>query len=96
MAVCDRDDNAQRMRCGQLWQRMHLWTTLHELAMQPLNQMCERADREWQLGLEPVFNRALYDLVGSNDWFGIMPFRLGYPTRSALASPRRSVQEVLL
>jgi hypothetical protein len=25
-----------------------------------------------------------------------MPFRLGYPTRSALASPRRSVQEVLL
>ena len=96
IAVRDQDDNAQRLRCGQFWQRMHLWATLHELAMQPLNQMCERADREWQLGLEPVFNRALYDLVGSNDWFGIMPFRLGYPTRSALASPRRSVQEVLL
>ena len=64
--------------------------------MQPLNQMCERADRERQLGLDPVFGRALYDLVGSNDWNGIMPFRLGYPTRSALASPRRSVQEVLL
>jgi hypothetical protein len=45
--------------------------------------------------LEPVFGRALYDLVGSNDWYGIMPFRLGYPTRSALASPRRSVQESL-
>ena len=76
--------------------RMHLWATLHELAMQPLNQMCERADRERQLELEPVFSRALYDLVGSNDWFGIMRFRLGYATRSALASPRRSFQEVLL
>ena len=96
IAVRDQDDNAQRMRCGQLWQRMHLWATLHELAMQPLNQMCERADRERQLGSEPVFGRAVYDLVGINDWHGIMPFRLGYPTRSALASPRRSVQEVLL
>ena len=96
IAVRDQDDNTQRMRCGQLWQRLHLWATLHELAMQPLNQMCERADRERQLGSEPVFGRALYDLIGSNDWHGIMPFRLGYPTRLALASPRRSVQEVLL
>jgi hypothetical protein len=96
IAVRDQDDNAQRMRCGHLWQRMHLWATLHELAMQPLNQMCERADRERQLGLEPVFGRALYVLVGSNDWYGIMPFRLGCPTRPALASPRRSFQEVLL
>ena len=96
IAVRDQNDDAQRMRCGQLWQRMHLWATLHELAMQPLNQMCERADRERQLGSKPVFSRALFDLVGSNDWHGIMPFRLGYPTRSALASPRRSVQEVLL
>jgi hypothetical protein len=96
IAVRDQDDNAQRMRCGQLWQRMHLWATLHELAMQPLNQMCERADRERQLGLVPIFGRALYDLIGSNDWYGIMPFRLGYPTWSALASPRRSVKEVLL
>jgi hypothetical protein len=95
IAVRDQDDNTQRMRCGQLWQRLHLWATLHELAMQPLNQMCERADRERQLGSEPVFGRALYDLIGSNDWYGIMPFRLGYPTRVALASPRRSVQEVL-
>jgi hypothetical protein len=41
IAVRDQDSNAQRMRCGQLWQRMHLWATLHEFAMQPLNQMCE-------------------------------------------------------
>jgi len=96
IAVRDQDSNAQRMRCGQLWQRMHLWATLHEFAMQPLNQMCERADRERQLRLEPVFGRALYDLVGSKDWYGIMPFRLRCPTRPALASPRRFFQEVLL
>jgi Alcohol dehydrogenase GroES-like domain len=49
-----------------------------------------------QLGSEPVFGRALCDLISSDDWYGIVPFRLGYPTRLALASPRRSVQEVLL
>jgi hypothetical protein len=80
IAVRDQDDNIQRMRCGQFWQWMHLWATLHELAMQPLNQMCERAVCERQLGSEPVFGRALYDLIGSNDWHGTMPFRLGYPT----------------
>lgn len=96
IAVRDQNDNKQRMSCGQLWQRMHLWATLHELAMQPLNQMCERADRERQRGIDPVFGRALRDLTDSEDWQGIMPFRLGYPTRPALPSPRRSVHEVLL
>jgi hypothetical protein len=96
IAVRDQDDNAQRMRCGQLWQRMHLWATSRGLAMQPLNQMCERADRERQRGLDSPFGRDLRALAGGDDWQGIMPFRLGYPTRSALASPRRSAQEVSL
>jgi hypothetical protein len=95
IAVRNQDDNAQRMGCGRLWQRMHLWATLHGLAMQPLNQMCERADRERQLGLEPRFGRALRELTGSDEWHGIMPFRIGYPLRQARLSPRRSVQEVL-
>jgi hypothetical protein len=67
MAVRDQDDNAQRMRCGQLWQRMHLWATVHELGMQPLNQMCERADRERQQGIDAVFGWALHDLTGTDD-----------------------------
>ncbi|MBA3869292.1 MAG: hypothetical protein H0X30_09065 [Anaerolineae bacterium] len=96
IAVHDQKDNVQRMHAGQLWQRMHLWATVHELGMQPLNQMCERADRERQQRIDPVFGRALRDLTGSDDWQGIMPFRLGYPTRTGLASPRRSIQEVLL
>ena len=96
IAVHDQTDNVQRMHGGQLWQRMHLWATVHEIAMQPLNQMCERADRERQQGIDSVFGRALRDLTGSDDWQGIMPFRIGYPTRTASASPRRSLQEVLL
>jgi hypothetical protein len=96
IAVRNQDDNAQRMHCGQLWQRMHLWATVRGLAMQPLNQMCERADRERQQGIDAVFGRALRDLTGSDDWQGIMPFRIGYPTRTAQPSPRRSIQEVLV
>jgi hypothetical protein len=75
---------------------MHLWATVHEFAMQPPNQMCERADRERQQGIDAVFVRVLRDLTGNDDWQGIMPFRIGYPTRSAFASPRRSIQEVLV
>lgn len=89
ISVRDQSNNIQRIRCGQLWQRIDLWATLHELAMQPLNQMCERADRERQWGIDPIFGRALRELTGSDDWQGIMPFRLGYPTRPALPSPRR-------
>jgi hypothetical protein len=95
IALNDEDDNAQRMKAGQLWQRMHLWATLHGLVMQPLNQMCERADRERQLGLDASFGRALRDLVGNADQHAVMMFRAGYPLRRALPSPRRAVDDVL-
>ena len=95
IALNDQDDNAQRMQAGRLWQRMHLWATLHGLAMQPINQMCERADRERQLGLDASFGRALRDLVGSDDRHAVMMFRAGYPLRQALPSPRRAVNDVL-
>jgi len=96
IAARDPHDHAQRMGCGRLWQRMQLWATTQGIAMQPLNQMCERADREFQKGLDPVFGRALRGLTGSDEWTGIMPFRVGYPTRTARLSPRRSFDEVQL
>lgn len=61
--------------------------------MQPLNQMCERADREVQLGILPVFGKAIADLLSDKTWHGIMPFRIGYPTQDALLSPRRGGSE---
>lgn len=54
--------------------------------MQPLNQMCERAERERQLGLDPQFGRALSELPGGDEWQGLMPFRAGYPLRQGQPS----------
>ncbi len=100
LAVPDGMDNAdvifrQRLNCGRAWQRMHLWSTTQGLAMQPLNQMCERDDRERQLGLVPVIGDAVRGLVGEAGWHAIMPFRVGYPTGEALPSPRRGLSDVI-
>lgn len=95
LAVHDGMDNSQRLQCGQTWQRIHLWATTQGLAMQPLNQMCERADREVQLGIEPEFGNAIAGLIEDKTWTGIMPFRMGYPTLDALPSPRRGLDRVV-
>ena len=68
LAVPDGMDFTQRLQCGQIWQRIHLWGTTQGLAMQPLNQMCERADRERQLGITPVIGNAVADLIGDDQW----------------------------
>jgi hypothetical protein len=94
LAVRNQDDPSQRMRCGRMWQRMHLWAALHGMAMQPLNQMPERAAREDVLGMEPKFGNVLQELTGGPEWQALMVFRAGYPTAEALPSPRRSVEEV--
>lgn len=96
LAVRNNHDNAQRMQGGRLWQRMHLWATNQGIAMQPLNQMPERADREASLGSEPRFGNALQELIGNSAWQALMPFRLGYPQVPALPSPRRDASQVLL
>ena len=95
LVVRDANDAAQRLRGGRLWQRMQLWGTTKGLAMQPLNQPAERADREQQLGIEPRFGRALAELVGDPAWHALMPFRLGYPTLPGRPSPRRDAADVL-
>jgi hypothetical protein len=92
----DALDNSNRVQGGRLWQRMHLWAETKGIAMQPLNQLPERADREHRLGIEPRFGNALKALAVGSGWQVLMPFRLGYPTVTALASPRRSVEEVVV
>jgi hypothetical protein len=96
LAVHDSGDNVQRLLGGRAWQRMHLWGTTQGLGMQPLNQLPERADRERQLGIEPRFGHALKALLGDEGGQVLMPFRLGYPTRVGLPSPRRPVPSVLV
>jgi hypothetical protein len=89
-------DNVQRVTGGRLWQRMHLWAQNEGIAMHPLNQMPERADRERSQRATPRFGSVLEQLVGDSSWQALMPFRLGYPTVTPLASPRRTVREVLV
>lgn len=96
IVVPDSRDNAMRIRGGRLWQRMHLWATTKGLAVQPLNQICERADREQQLGIEPRFGTTLKELVADADSQALMPFRIGHPTVEGKPSPRRDLKSVLI
>jgi uncharacterized protein YbjQ (UPF0145 family) len=96
IAVHDIFDNIQRLEGGMFYQRMHLWATSNGLAMQPMNQMTERADREASLGIEQTFGNALKELIANPNWQALFTFRMGYPTIEALSSPRRSVQEVVV
>lgn len=96
LAVPDAQDNRMRLRGGRLWQRMHLWATTRGLAMQPLNQMSERAERERQLGIRPNFGAALAELTGTPSLQALMLFRVGYPLSNAGVSPRRDVNSVLI
>jgi hypothetical protein len=95
LAIKDRGNLAQHLVCGRDWQRIHLWISTQELAVQPLNQMCERADRERQLGLQPVFGDRVAALIGDAGWHGIMPFRIGYALKAATSSPRRTLASVI-
>jgi hypothetical protein len=63
VTVPDPDDLTQRLAGGRLLQRIHLFTAGHGLALQHMNQITERADRERQLGLDAVFGAALDDLL---------------------------------
>ena len=94
--VRDAADVAQRLGAGRLYQRMHLWATLRGLAMQPLNQGVERAERERITGVAGPIGRGLAALVGDPAWQPVMPMRIGYPTTSAPASPRRAVADVVM
>jgi hypothetical protein len=96
LAVSDRNESVQRLNCGRAWQRIHLWGTTKGIAMQPLNQMCERVDRELQIGSEPVIGDAVRALLNDDTWHALMPFRLGYPTGKVNPSPRRGLEKVIV
>ncbi len=95
LAVKNNNDNVQRLSCGRVWERIHLWGTTQGLAMQPMNQMCERVDRELQLGSQLVIGNAVKALLNDDSWQAIMPFRVGYPAGKVNLSPRRGLKRVI-
>ena len=94
IAVRDRYDRAAAIAAGRCWQRLHLSATQNGLAMQPVNQPIEMIDRERQLGRGEDFARRIEELTGA-DWQATFSFRVGYCARSAAASPRRRLADVV-
>lgn len=95
VAVRSLYDINQTLRAGQLWQRLHLWGTLQNLAMQPHSEMPEVVDRQSQLGLPNQMAQHLSTIMGDEGWRPTLTFRLGLPTVAPLPSPRRPAQEVV-
>jgi hypothetical protein len=95
LAVRDLYDRTQALAAGRIWQRLHLWATAKGLAMHPINQAVEMVDRDRQLGRDPAYAKALEKFTGPG-WQATFMFRIGYPDRRGMRSPRRPVETVVL
>jgi hypothetical protein len=95
VVVPDPADNLQRINGGRLYQRLHLAATMQGIAMQPLNTLTERIDRERMLSVAPRFTQAVPELLGAPAMQALMSFRIGYPTMKTLPSPRRRAETVI-
>jgi hypothetical protein len=88
------ESREQAVRVGRLFQRVHLFCASEGVALQPLNQMAERRDREHAAGAPGPMSAALAALVPSGR-HAQMLFRLGYAWDDAPPSPRRPVDWVV-
>ena len=96
IAVRDRYDQSDCMRAGRIWQRIHLLATARGLAARPANEAVEMVDHERLLGNEPRRAGLLARIIGDSAWQPTFVFYMGYPIRTAPASPRRSIENVVL
>lgn len=96
ISIKDASDNEQRARAGRAWQRIHLYGASLGLGMQPLNQLNEMVDREISVKAPEHFGAELKKITGDPLWEGLFIFRLGYPLKEALLSPRRSISDIIL
>jgi hypothetical protein len=96
ITVPDLGDRTALVEAGRLWQRLHLTATLKNLAMQPMNQMMEMADRDRSLQRPSAAGKVLAELAGFADSAVAFGFRLGYAKTPAQPSPRRDVKQVMM
>ena len=96
IAVRDRYDQADCMRAGRIWQRIHLLATARGLAARPSNEAVEMVDHERLRGKELRRVGLLAEIIGDVEWQPTFVFYMGYPMRTAPASPRRSIEDVVL
>jgi hypothetical protein len=94
ITVADVTAADQRLTGGRLLQRIHLAATSEGIALQHMNQVTERIDRELALGATATFGPRLHALLATSGESVLSTFRVGYPAREALLSPRRPVSAV--
>ena len=96
IAVRDRYNRQQCLGAGRIWQRAHLLATARGLAARPCNEAVEMVDHERALGRPASRVALLNEITGDSTWQPTFVFYMGHPTLPAHASPRRSLQSVLL
>ncbi len=94
ITVGSASDPMARLSGGRLLERIHLDATRRGIALQPMNQITERIDREADLDRPPTFAPRLAPLLNAPGHEALVTFRLGYPIRTPVHSPRRPATEV--
>ena len=84
-----------RLQAGRLWQRLYLTVTAAGTSLQPLCQIPQRIDREQSAGRPADIGITMAALLPTGQ-HPLMTFRIGHPTATALRSPRRPADHVLL
>jgi nitroreductase len=93
IAIPALDDRAALIEAGRLWQRLHVQATVMGLAMQPLCQMIEMADRDRVFQRQSEAERTLTGLSTLSGHVFVFGFRLGYSRYITTPSPRRSIDD---
>jgi hypothetical protein len=88
-------ERRQALLVGSAWQRLHLNATALGLVAQPLNQIPEMIDRDFQLERTPRFERGALGLLPAGSARPSFAFRLGRAEAAAGPSLRRPVSEVV-
>lgn len=96
IAVRDLYDMESTLAAGRLWQRLHLLLTVNGLAAQPLNQPIKLGDRDVALGRHSAVREQLSEILDADGWQATLLFRAGYAIDPSTASPRRSLDDVIM
>lgn len=94
ITVANPDDAVSRLNGGRLLERLHLAVTAGGFALQHMNQVTERIDREQALGMPATFAPQLDAQIAQPGQQALSTVRVGYPVRKAGLSPRRPLGAV--
>ncbi|WP_420124048.1 Acg family FMN-binding oxidoreductase [Nakamurella sp.] len=93
--VADPTSRLDQLTGGRLAQRVHLTATTVDLALQHMNQITERIDRDRVAGRPAGTAARLAQILGPDAPHLLCLFRVGWPARPGKASPRRAAHQVV-